>query len=577
MDTALPSYTATTAEAPAYNADVPDALPGYDASAGSAQPSAFVPAAGIDDKVPNHFKFNDQYVKVQVMPSELQAHLVLLRAFHRLREEVRTLKGVKADIRMEPDERYAVFLQRAVYRFEQWVVRMIGTGEDGGDEAADQPRRLTPNEVPPLDVIMVWHTYMLNPRTYYEDCLRKLPGLLKIGNTVVDYQDGTPVDPIFSKGLSWNVLSLREGLSPIRPEVLAKKIGWTMKSVEEYCRKGVLGKRNRPAIDTPRQLNIILAAYHHPGPFSMDLASAVIRQMGFVEKMVGLGFTEPGRWEDDDTLTRCVVRYHHFLELMVVSPGSYVVPTLVPDHDDKVNQGALSDAYDKTAEAWKERFGVPYSVCGCLPPLKAMDISGGSGGGGLSLFSKKGKSKAALEKPFENARPDLISPSDDVADQTHPSDHYAVAIMNPAEANMAQAQVRRRELARREKELGKSVEKGKAGQWSEAMQKRVADHTPSFLCPVHYGVSQGDCTALSGGGLPGNFSAGECCKANGLNGLCIAQYDQGRGGPLDSLRFIALMHDDMDMAKALGMSKAAVLGVIGAGPGAGRSNNVFTW
>lgn len=72
-------------------------------------------------------------------------------------------------------------------------------------------------------------------------------------NTVVDYQDGVPVDPIFSKGLSWNVLSLREGLNPIRPEALAKKIGWTMKSVEEYCRKGVLGKRNRPVIDTPRQ------------------------------------------------------------------------------------------------------------------------------------------------------------------------------------------------------------------------------------------------------------------------------------------------------------------------------------
>lgn len=61
-----------------------------------------------------------------------------------------------------------------------------------------------------------------------------------------------------------------------------------------------------------------------------DAVAQVIRQMGFVDKMVGLGFTEPGRWEDDsDTLTRCVVRYHHFLELMVVSPGSYVVPTLV--------------------------------------------------------------------------------------------------------------------------------------------------------------------------------------------------------------------------------------------------------
>lgn len=78
--------------------------------------------------------------------------------------------------------------------------------------------------------------------------------------------------------------------------------------------------------------------------------------------------------------------------------------------------------------------------------------------------------------------------SDDAAEQTHPSDHNAVAIINPAESNMAQAQVRRRELAKRAKELGKSVDKGKADQWGELMHKRVVDHTPSFLCPVQYGA-----------------------------------------------------------------------------------------
>lgn len=182
MATALPAYTATIAEAPTYSGEASDALPAYENSAASTR-STFVPSAGTDDKVPNHFKINGQYVKVQVMPSDLQAHLTLLGAFHRLREEVRTINHVKADIPMEPDERYAVFLQRAVYRFEQWAVRMMGVVDEGedGTPTSDQPGRLAENEVPPLDVIMVWHTYMLNPRTYYEDCLRKLPGLLKIG------------------------------------------------------------------------------------------------------------------------------------------------------------------------------------------------------------------------------------------------------------------------------------------------------------------------------------------------------------------------------------------------------------
>ncbi|KAG8925041.1 hypothetical protein FRC00_004411, partial [Tulasnella sp. 408] len=232
-------------------------------------------------------------------------------------------------------------------------------------------------------------------------------------------------------------------------------------------------------------LNIILSAYRQPGPFSLDLASAVLRQMNFVEKMVNLGFTEQARWEEDhDTLTRCVVRYHHFLDLMGSTQGNFVVPTLVPDHDDKVGQGALSDAYDKTAEAWKARFGVPYSICGCLPP----DSSSGSSGSSFSLFSKKGKSKSTPEKPIENPRPDLLSPSDEAAEHTHPSDHHAVAIINPGEPNAAQAQLRRKELGKRAKVLGKTVEKGKADQWGEVMHKRAVDHTPSFLCPVQYGV-----------------------------------------------------------------------------------------
>lgn len=45
----------------------------------------------------------------------------------------------------------------------------------------------------------------------------------------------------------------------------------------------------------------------------------VVRQMSFVEKMNQMGWTEPGRFEDDSTtLTRCVVRYHAFLEVRKV-------------------------------------------------------------------------------------------------------------------------------------------------------------------------------------------------------------------------------------------------------------------
>ncbi|KAG8918394.1 hypothetical protein FRC01_001880 [Tulasnella sp. 417] len=85
MSAVPPSYTPITSQAPAYAAPSAvagggsDPLPEYDGS--NAPPSAFVHAPGIDEKLPNHFKINSQYAKAQVLPSDLQAHLVLLGAF----------------------------------------------------------------------------------------------------------------------------------------------------------------------------------------------------------------------------------------------------------------------------------------------------------------------------------------------------------------------------------------------------------------------------------------------------------------------------------------------------------------
>ena len=172
-----PSYT-TDAAAPEYTATAPvaasagGALPAHDVTG---SPPHLVPSEGINEKVPNHFHVSNKFIYPLVQPSDLEAQLVLLGAFHRLREDVRTQKG-KEDISLQPDERWAIFLERAVYRFECWALGMIGGSPGEGDV-----RLLLLDERPPLDVMMVWHTYMLNPRTYHEDCLRKFPGLFKMG------------------------------------------------------------------------------------------------------------------------------------------------------------------------------------------------------------------------------------------------------------------------------------------------------------------------------------------------------------------------------------------------------------
>ncbi|KAG8877251.1 hypothetical protein FRB97_003552 [Tulasnella sp. 331] len=576
MDALPPSY-----ELPPSHPDVGD-LPSYDAR-GSSHVFTFSSTAGINDKLNTTFRIGDKHTPALVLPSDLEAHLLLLGAFHRLREEVRTQKGtIDRDLPpFSPDDLWAVFLQRAVYRFQLWVTQMqdviaaeealeSGTGTETVDGKLDYDR------VPPLDVILIWHTYMLNPLDYHEDCLRMHPGLLTIGKTLIDYATGMPV-PELAARYTAILLSFKHNPTPQVPEEIGKRHGWWITSVEKIIRFGFMDKMDKPYLETPRPLQIVLSAYQNPGPFSIDLASAVMRQMSFVDKMVSFGWTEHGRFEDDkDTLVRCVNRYHAFLDLMTSTPGSFVVPSLVPDHDDKVNESAIAEAYDQTADAWKAKFGVPYSVCGCLPPSASKTTSALGGG----LFSLKGKSKAAPNGSIvNNPRPDLLSLSDMHADETHPSEHNSVAILNPPapttatpqvkmeEQGAALAEARKGKMEKRVKDVRKLSERGKSDEWTELQSRRrepnASTHTHAFLCPVEFGVKDpfgqlghGDCAVYSGKGLDSPLGAGQCANGNGHNGMCTAVFDVARGGIQQAINTATVMTGNSSYMRDVNRARA---------------------
>lgn len=65
----------------------------------------------------------------------------------------------------------------------------------------------------------------------------------------------------------------------------------------------------------------IISAYSQPGPASLDLVGAVLRQGSFVEKMNDMEWTSTN-------LAIAVARYHAFLDLMTTSVGPSLVPTL---------------------------------------------------------------------------------------------------------------------------------------------------------------------------------------------------------------------------------------------------------
>ena len=264
----------------------------------------------------------------------------------------------------------------------------------------------------------------------------------------------------------------------------------------------------------------------------------VLRQGSFINKMVDLGWTAHDRftgsaheWNSVQVLVRCIARYHAFLDLMSTSV-TFFVPTIVstqdshfshcnslnttqdidlswhthqlksksyreqtseyvgrtPDHDDKVEENALSTGYEITAKAWKSRFGVPYSVCGCGPTSSGLF-------GMLSRFFRRvcricGTSEGSNEgvaRP-DNLRPDLVSVDDEDADATHPSEHNSVVVVQHAASKHAR-RVREKKIQKREKVRAKVAEKGQyKNEWERLKYERSSrsKHDEAFLAPVPY-------------------------------------------------------------------------------------------
>jgi len=88
------------------------------------------------------------------------------------------------------EKRWSVFVTKAVDRFERWWNSLSSKANPAflpltTDDFESVPNRNLPFQydmpglegwgshiLPPLDILMVWHSYMLNPRDYFEDCVR---------------------------------------------------------------------------------------------------------------------------------------------------------------------------------------------------------------------------------------------------------------------------------------------------------------------------------------------------------------------------------------------------------------------
>jgi hypothetical protein len=117
---------------------------------------------------------------------ECETHLRLMECFHKLREDVRALEGTSpTNDGGVPTRYWEDFVMLGVSRYDIWFKTMARRAA-----LSSEPQHteiLTKLHPPiggssqqyvacvltsPTDVLMVWHSHMLNPRKYYEDCVR---------------------------------------------------------------------------------------------------------------------------------------------------------------------------------------------------------------------------------------------------------------------------------------------------------------------------------------------------------------------------------------------------------------------
>lgn len=332
--------------------------------------------------------------------AECAVHLEFLETLFTMRTRVLNSKKISAAMGysslLKPSEmtiskwhngKWLKYIEFAVIRFFIWKESL-------------KPGSKSVDYCPPLDVLMVWHSLLLNPvmlHMYFTE------------------------DPIINVKFPWerfhnhlNNKTWEFSLTSLEKQEFIKHTAmrshlftifkdWPVQTapVREKTYIGLhdfsFGKSPAeklshllPKGEKAKSIQLYSMAFKHvPVHIAEELRDAVKRQFFFVEKMHDyLWIRSPGL---ESTLERATNRYDEFLELMNREPGTMLVPTLDIDliwhthqcmasqyaedmkarvgrfinHDDKIAAVKLSSGFDRTAGLYMKHFGKNYSICGC--------------------------------------------------------------------------------------------------------------------------------------------------------------------------------------------------------------------
>lgn len=155
-------------------------------------------ATELDPKtlLPTTFRIGRNYVPPVVAVPELVDHLTFLACLDNVQRIVRQTPTPKrsAEEQIPEDIKWAAFCERASHRFQAWASNDLLTSlhdsliTPKGHLFASQAQVASVLETADIDVLMAWHTYMLNPGAYEGDMERlgdvngPLRGLTSLGS-----------------------------------------------------------------------------------------------------------------------------------------------------------------------------------------------------------------------------------------------------------------------------------------------------------------------------------------------------------------------------------------------------------
>ncbi|KAI1414988.1 hypothetical protein F5Y13DRAFT_11037 [Hypoxylon sp. FL1857] len=217
-----------------------------------------------------------------------------------------------------------------------------------------------------------------------------------------------------------------------------------IKEVESVTGRDAI-KRYRLGTEARAHTRKMMSRYWgNPSPFALDLSGAVMRQGIFVEKMVKIDWLHSPAARD--TMSRLIKKYERFVRLMMLNPKQIVVPTLdvdlawhthqlspsiytqsmysktrqLIDHDDKIDEGKLSTAFEWTSKAYQETYGEVYSECTCwyCESIRASHVSSVGSILGVS------KNEKISETFHSSGRASLCPPDNSAHISAHNSVHF---------------------------------------------------------------------------------------------------------------------------------------------------------